>query len=161
MFPPSRIVCLTEETVETFYFFGEQDRIVDISGYVVRPPHARREKPRVSAFTSATVDKILAEARPRPDVLQSSSRHRRGSHPPRARRPRFNQQSVAGILNMIRMIGAIVGAKERAEGLVATLERRLVEVRERAKCPPRRPRVFFEGVGPSGWGPTRPKLRRA
>ena len=60
MFPPSRIVCLTEETVETLYLLGEQDRIVGISGYVVRPPEARREKPRVSAFTSANIDKILA-----------------------------------------------------------------------------------------------------
>jgi ABC-type Fe3+-hydroxamate transport system substrate-binding protein len=59
MFPPSRIVCLTEETVETLYLLGEQDRIVGISGYVVRPPQARREKPRVSAFTSANIDKIL------------------------------------------------------------------------------------------------------
>jgi iron complex transport system substrate-binding protein len=60
MFPPSRIVCLTEETVETLYLLGEQDRIVGISGYVVRPPQARREKPRVSAFTSANIDRILA-----------------------------------------------------------------------------------------------------
>ena len=59
MFPPSRIVCLTEETVETIYLLGEQDRIVGISGYVVRPPQARREKPQVSAFTSANIDKIL------------------------------------------------------------------------------------------------------
>jgi hypothetical protein len=60
MFPPTRIICLTEETVETLYLLGEQDRIVGISGYVVRPPQARREKPRVSAFTSANVDKFLA-----------------------------------------------------------------------------------------------------
>jgi iron complex transport system substrate-binding protein len=60
MFPPSRIVCLTEETVETLYLVGEQDRIVRISGYVVRPPRAPREKPRVSVFTSANIDKILA-----------------------------------------------------------------------------------------------------
>jgi iron complex transport system substrate-binding protein len=59
MFPPSRIVCLTEETVETLYLLGEQDRIVGISGYVVRPPQARREKPRVSAFTSANIAKCL------------------------------------------------------------------------------------------------------
>ena len=73
MFPPSRIVCLTEETVETLYLLGEQDRIVGISGYVVRPPQARREKPRVSAFTSANIDKIL-----RSDLVQ----------PARARGPR-------------------------------------------------------------------------
>jgi len=71
MFPPSRIVCLTEETVETLYLLGEQDRIVGISGYVVRPPQARREKPRVSAFTSANIEKIL--------VLQRSPSSRRTS----------------------------------------------------------------------------------
>jgi hypothetical protein len=70
MFPPRRIVCLTEETVETLYLLGEQDRIVGISGYVVRPPQARREKPRVSAFTSANIDKILAL---RPDLVLTFS----------------------------------------------------------------------------------------
>ena len=70
MFPPSRIVCLTEETVETLYLLGEQDRIVGISGYVVRPPQARREKPRVSAFTSANIDKILAL---KPDLVLTFS----------------------------------------------------------------------------------------
>ena len=70
MFPPSRIVCLTEETVETLYLLGEQDRIVGISGYVVRPPQARREKPRVSAFTSANIDKILAL---KPDLVPTFS----------------------------------------------------------------------------------------
>ena len=60
MFPPQRIVCLTEETVETLYLLGEQDRIVGVSGYAVRPPQVRREKPRVSAFTSADLPKILA-----------------------------------------------------------------------------------------------------
>jgi iron complex transport system substrate-binding protein len=59
-FPPSRIVCLTEETVETLYLLGEQDRIVGVSGYAVRPPQVRREKPRVSTFTSADIPKILA-----------------------------------------------------------------------------------------------------
>src|ERR1700759_3767733 len=88
MFPPSRIVCLTEETVETLYLLGEQDRIIGISGYVVRPPQARREKPRVSAFTSANIDKILALT---PDLvldlLRSPGRHCRGSHSTRAQRP--------------------------------------------------------------------------
>ena len=70
MFPPSRIVCLTEETVETLYLLGERDRIVGISGYVVRPPQARREKPRVSAFTSANIDKILAL---KPDLVLTFS----------------------------------------------------------------------------------------
>ena len=71
MFPPTRIVCLTEETVKTLYLLGEQDRIVGISGYVVRPPQARREKPRVNAFyTSANIDKILAL---KPDLVLTFS----------------------------------------------------------------------------------------
>ncbi|SRR6266404_703916 len=70
MFPPSRIVCLTEETVETLYLIGEQERIVGISAYVVRPPQARRDKPRVSAFTSANIEKILALA---PDLVLTFS----------------------------------------------------------------------------------------
>jgi iron complex transport system substrate-binding protein len=60
VFPPQRIVCLTEETVETLYLLGEEHRVVGISGFVMRPPQARREKPRVSAFTSADIPKILA-----------------------------------------------------------------------------------------------------
>jgi iron complex transport system substrate-binding protein len=145
MFPPSRIVCLTEETVETLYLLGEQDRIVGISGYVVRPPEARREKPRVSAFTSANIDKIIAL---RPDLVLTFSdlqgdivanliRYGLNVHA-------FNQRCVAGMLDMIRMLGAMVDADERAEELVATLEAGLVQGRTRAECLPRRPRVFFE-----------------
>jgi iron complex transport system substrate-binding protein len=145
MFPPTRIVCLTEETVETLYLLGEQDRIVGISGYVVRPPQARREKPRVSAFTSANIDKILAL---QPDLVLSFSdlqadiaadliRHGVEVHA-------FNQRTVAGILNMIRMVGAMVRANERAEELVGSLETRLVEARRWAEGLPKRPRVFFE-----------------
>jgi iron complex transport system substrate-binding protein len=70
MFPPRRTACLTEETVETLYLLGEQDRIVGISGYVVRPPQARREEPRVSAFSSANIDKILAL---KPDLVPTFS----------------------------------------------------------------------------------------
>jgi iron complex transport system substrate-binding protein len=112
MFPPSRIICLTEETVETLYLLGEQDRIVGISGYVVRPPQARREKPRVSAFTSANVDKILAL---KPDLVLTFSDLqaeivadliRRGLHV-----HVFNQRTVAGILDMVQMLGAMVDAK--------------------------------------------------
>jgi len=145
MFPPSRIVCLTEETVETLYLLGEQDRVVGISGYVVRPPQARREKPRVSAFTSAKIDKILAL---KPDLVLTFSdlqadiaadliRHGLDVHA-------FNQRSVAGILNMIRTVGALVDASEQAEQLVGKLEMGLTEARERASRLPRQPRVFFE-----------------
>ena len=145
MFPPTRIVCLTEETVETLYLLGEQDRIVGISGYVVRPPQARREKPRVSAFTSANIGKILAL---KPDLVLTFSDLQadiaadliRGGIEIHA----FNQRSIAGILDMIRMLGAMVDASERARQLVKMLETRLAGARSCAGRLPRRPRVFFE-----------------
>src|SRR5882724_9504159 len=144
-FPPRRIVCLTEETVETLYLLGEQDRIVGISGYVVRPRHVRREKPRVSAFTSANIDKILAL---RPDLVLTFSDLQADIVASLIRRGvavhAFNQRSVAGILDMIRMLGALVEASERAEELIRTLEARLGEARERADNLKKRPRVFFE-----------------
>jgi len=145
MFPPARIVCLTEETVETLYLLGEQDRIVGISGYVVRPPQARREKPRVSAFTSANIDKILAL---KPDLVLTFSDLQADIAADLIRRGldvhAFNQRSVAGILDMIRTVGAMVDANEQAQRLVSELETGLGEVRERARRLPMRPRVFFE-----------------
>jgi iron complex transport system substrate-binding protein len=145
MFPPSRIVCLTEETVETLYLLREQDRIVGISGYVVRPPQARREKPRVSAFTSANIDKILAL---RPDLVLTFSDLQADIAADLIRRGivvhAFNQRTVAGILDMILMVGAMVGASEEAFRLVSTLETRLADARSRAEQLPKRPRVFFE-----------------
>jgi iron complex transport system substrate-binding protein len=141
MFPPSRIVCLTEETVETLYLLGEQDRIIGISGYVVRPPQARREKPRVSAFTSANIDKILAL---KPDLVLTFSDLQADIAVDLIRRGldvhALNQRSVAGILDMIRMLGAMVDASERARQLVETLETRLAEVRSRAARLPKRQR---------------------
>ena len=145
MFPPNRIVCLTEETVETLYLLCEQDRIVGISGYVVRPPQARREKPRVSAFTSANIDKILAL---KPELVLTFSDLQADIVADLIRRGlnvhAFNQRSVAGILDMIRMLGAMVDASERARQLVETLETRLAEVRSRAARLPKHPSVFFE-----------------
>jgi iron complex transport system substrate-binding protein len=145
MFPPRRIVCLTEETVETLYLLGEQDRIVGISGYVVRPPQARREKPRVSAFTSANIDKILAL---KPDLVLTFSDLQADIAADLIRRGldlhAFNQRSVEGILDMIRTVGAMVDAGDRAGQLVALLEAGLAEARNRAACLPRQPRVFFE-----------------
>jgi iron complex transport system substrate-binding protein len=145
MFPPQRIVCLTEETVETLYLLGEQDRIVGISGYVVRPPQARREKPRVSAFTSANIDKILAL---KPDLVLMFSDLQADIAADLIRRGlnvhAFNQRSVVGILEMIQTVGALVDAMKPAHQLVATLEARVAEARNRAECLPKRPRVFFE-----------------
>jgi iron complex transport system substrate-binding protein len=145
MFPPRRIVCLTEETVETLYLLGEQDRIVGISGYVVRPPQARREKPRVSAFTSANIDKILAQ---KPDLVLTFSDLQADIVADLIRRGldvhAFNQRTIAEILDMIRMVGAMVGASDRADQLVTGLESRLAEARKHAEILERRPRVFFE-----------------
>jgi len=111
MFPLSRIVCLTEETVETLYLLGEQDRIVGISGYVVRPPQARREKARISAFTSANIDKIIALG---PDLVLTFSDLQADIAADLIRRGlavhAFNQRSVAGIPDLIRMLGVMVDA---------------------------------------------------
>src|SRR2546423_7646072 len=142
MFPPDRIVCLTEETVETLYLLGEQDRIVGISGYVVRPPQARREKPRVSAFTSANIEKILALKTDlvltfsdlQADIVTDLIRRGLDVHA-------FNQRSIAGILDMIRMLGAIVDASKRARQLVEGLETGLAEVRSSSARFQKRPRV--------------------
>src|SRR5438270_7636228 len=145
MFPPSRIVCLTEETVETLYLLGQQDHVVGISGYVVRPPEARREKPRVSAFTSANIDKILAL---RPDLVLTFSDLQADIAADLIRRGldvhAFNQRSVAGILDMIRTLGAMLDVSEQARQLVATLETNLAEARSRADRLAKRPKVFFE-----------------
>jgi iron complex transport system substrate-binding protein len=145
MFPPERIVCLTEETVETLYLLGEQDRIVGVSGYCVRPPEARRDKPRVSAFTSANIPKILEL---KPDLVLSFSDLQadivaaliRQGVPVHA----FNQRSIAEIFDMIRMLGALVGAADRAGELADDLATGLAAARRRAARLPRRPRVYFE-----------------
>src|SRR5919112_5049979 len=144
-FPPSRIVCLTEETVETLYLLGEEDRIVGVSGYAVRPAGVRREKPRVSAFISADFEKIIAL---KPDLVLTFSDLQADIAAELIRRNiavhAFNQRDVAGILDMIRTLGALVGAVDKAEALAVSLEDRLDAVRERAAALPRRPRVYFE-----------------
>ena len=145
MFPPSRIVCLTEETVETLYLLGEEHRIVGVSGYAVRPPRVRREKPRVSAFISADFEKIIAL---KPDLVLTFSDLQADIAAELIRRSiavhAFNQRDVAGIFAMIRTLGALVGAVEKAEALAVSLEDRLDAVREQAAALPRRPRVYFE-----------------
>ena len=141
---PERIVCLTEETTETLYLIGEGDRIVGVSGYTVRPPEARR-KPRVSAFINARFDKIEAL---RPDLVLAFSDLQADIAAELIRRGytvvTFNQRSVAEILQMIVIVGALVGRIDRAEALVAELSAGLDEIRASAEKLPRRPRVFFE-----------------
>jgi iron complex transport system substrate-binding protein len=141
---PTRIVCLTEETTETLYLLGEGARVVGISGYTVRPPEAR-SKPKVSAFINARFDKIEAL---KPDLVLAFSDLQADIAAELIRRGypvmTFNQRSVAEILQTIRMIGALVGAGERAEALASHLEAGLSDTRARAAALPRRPRVFFE-----------------
>jgi iron complex transport system substrate-binding protein len=141
---PSRIVCLTEETTETLYLLGAGDRVVGVSGYTVRPPEARK-KPRVSAFISAKFDKIEAL---RPDLVLAFSDLQADIAAELARRGFnvvvFNQRSVGDILQMIRMLGGLIGRADRAEALAATLEAGLERIREAAARFPRRPRVYFE-----------------
>lgn len=142
---PERIVCLTEETTETLYLLGEERRIAGISGYTVRPPRARREKPRVSAFSSANSERILAL---RPDLVIGFSDIQADIARDLIKRGLnvlvFNQRSVAEILDMIRTLGALVGAADRAAKLVAELEAGLEAIRAQADGLGRRPRVYFE-----------------
>jgi iron complex transport system substrate-binding protein len=144
-FPPRRIVCLTEETVETLYLLGEEERIVGVSGYAVRPPRVRREKPRVSAFISADLPKITALA---PDLVLAFSdlqadivagliRAGLAVHV-------FNQRDVAGILAMIRTLGALVDARAKADALADDLARRLDRIATDAARAATRPAVYFE-----------------
>lgn len=142
-FPPERIICLTEETVETLYLLGEDHRIVGVSGYAVRPPQVRREKPRVAAFTSADIPKILALE---PDLVLTFSDLQAPIVADLIREGvtvmAYNQRDIAGILAMIRHLGATVGAADRAEALAAGYEARLAAVAARATGP--RPTVYFE-----------------
>jgi iron complex transport system substrate-binding protein len=142
---PQRIVCLTEETVETLYLLGEEHRIVGVSGYAVRPPRVRREKPRVSAFISADVPKIMAL---QPDLVLTFSDLQADIAAELIRRGiavhAFNQRHIAGILAMIRTLGALVGAVDKAEMLARSLEDRLAQAKARAAGLTRRPKVYFE-----------------
>jgi iron complex transport system substrate-binding protein len=141
---PRRIVCLTEETTETLYLLGEGDRVAGVSGYTVRPPEARR-KPRVSAFTHARYEKIEALA---PDLVLGFSDLQGDIAADLVKRGYpvmlFNQRSIDEILQMILIVGGLVGRADRAAALVASLETGLDEVRTRAAALPSRPRVFFE-----------------
>src|SRR5689334_6955198 len=126
---PERIVCLTEETTETLYHLGQGDRIVGVSGYTVRPPEAR-QKPKISAFINARFDKIEAL---RPDLVLAFSDLQADLGAELVRRGipvvTFNQRSVADILQMIRMLGGLVGCQQRAAAVADELERGLDDVR--------------------------------
>jgi iron complex transport system substrate-binding protein len=142
---PERIVCLTEETTETLYRLGEERRIVGISGYTVRPPRARREKPRVSAFLSAKQDAIVAL---KPDLVLGFSDLQADIARDLAKAGLqvvlFNQRSVDEILSMVLVLASMVGAAERGAQLVEQLEDNLARVRSEASKLARRPRVYFE-----------------
>jgi iron complex transport system substrate-binding protein len=140
-----RIVCLTEETTETLYLLGEERRIVGISGFTVRPARARREKPRVAAFTSANIDKIAAL---KPDLVLGFSDLQAPIAAELIRQGIavhiFNQRSIAGILCMIRTLGGMVGCERGAAVLTAQLQRNLDDIAASAHALPHRPRVYFE-----------------
>jgi iron complex transport system substrate-binding protein len=141
---PQRIVCLTEETTETLYLLGQGDRVVGVSGYTVRPPEAR-QKPKVSAFINAKFDKIEAL---RPDLVLAFSDLQADLVAELARRGLnvvvFNQRSVAEILQMIRMLGGLIGCSREAEALADRLSAGLDDIRRAAARFQMRPRVFFE-----------------
>src|ERR1041385_4239972 len=143
-FPPRRMFCLTEETVETLYLLDEQDRIVGVSGYAVRPPQVRREKPRVSAFVSADIPKILALE---PDLVLAFSDLQAAIVADLVRAGVavhvFNQRDIAGILAMIRTLGALVGAAQRADQLANQYEQRLAQIAAMVRPAPK-PKVYFE-----------------
>jgi iron complex transport system substrate-binding protein len=142
---PQRIVCLTEEPTEVLYALGEQDRIVGISGFTVRPTRARKEKPRVSAFTSAKIDRILEL---QPDFVVGFSDIQADIAQALIKAGIevwiSNHRSVAGILAYIRRLGAMVGAAERAQRYAESLEQHVASVRLRSSTFSRRPRVYFE-----------------
>jgi iron complex transport system substrate-binding protein len=142
---PQRIVCLTEETTEWLYLLGEERRIVGISGYTVRPRRARAEKPKVSAFLSAKIDKILAL---QPDCVFGFSDLQADIAAELIRQgiqvTVFNQRSVAEIFSMLYQVAAMVGQGQRGVQLMQTMQTQLLEIQTAAARLPRRPRIYFE-----------------
>src|SRR4051812_9128449 len=142
---PSRIVCLTEETTEWLYLLGEEARIVGISGYTVRPRRAREEKPKVSAFLTAKIEKILEVE---PDCVFGFSDLQADIASELARRgvqvTIFNQRSVGEIFSMLYQVAAMVGRAERGVELLAQFRARLDDIARAAAALPRRPRLYFE-----------------
>jgi iron complex transport system substrate-binding protein len=141
---PERIICLTEETTETLYLLGEGDRVVGISGYTVRPPEAR-QKPKVSSFLHARYEKIESL---KPDLILAFSDLQSEITNDLVKRGypvfTFNQRSVAEILQMIRILGGIVGVPDKADALATELQAGLDAIRHRSATFQRRPRVYFE-----------------
>ncbi len=142
---PRRIVCLTEEPTEVLYALGEEHRIVGISGFTVRPPRARKEKPKVSAFTSAKIGEIL---KLQPDLAIGFSDIQADIARELIKAGVevwiSNHRSVDGILAYIRRLGAMVGAHEKAEAYAQTAEQHIAEIRTAAALQSRRPKVYFE-----------------
>ena len=142
---PQRIVCLTEEPTEWLYLLGEERRIVGISGYTVRPPRAREEKPKVSAFLSAKIDKIVEL---QPDCVIGFSDLQADIASQLVKKgiqvTIFNQRSVLEIFSMLYQLAAIVGQEARGLALIDGMQRRLLAIEQAAAALPRRPRVFFE-----------------
>jgi len=142
---PKRIICLTEETTEMLYLLGEQDRIVGVSGFTVRPPQARKEKPKVSAFTSAKIDKIL-ELKPdlvlgfsdlQADIAADLVRHGVNVHV-------FNQRSIEEILGMIQTLGAMVGCHDKASQWIDNIVGKIDAIKEEVSTRDIKPKVYFE-----------------
>ena len=144
-FGPQRIVCLTEEPTEWLYMLGEERRIVGISGYTVRPPRAREEKPKVSAFLSARIDKIIDL---KPDCVIGFSDLQADIASQLVKKgiqvTIFNQRSVAEIFSMMYQLAAMVGQEARGRELMHGMQQRLLEIEQTAANLKRRPRVFFE-----------------
>ena len=142
---PQRIVCLTTETVEVLYMLGEQDRIVGISGYTTRPAIARQEKPKIAAFTSAKIDKILAL---KPDLVLGFSNLQADIAATLIKAGVevhvFNQRSIDDILRMILTTGRLVGASQRAESIVRDIQQQIEVARESAANLARKPKIYFE-----------------
>lgn len=142
---PRRIVCLTEEATEWLYLLGEEERIVGISGYTVRPRRAREEKPKVSAFLTAKIDKILAL---QPDCVFGFSDLQADIAAELVRKgvqvTIFNQRSVEEIFAMLYQVAAMVGRADEGLRRLEAMRSRLLEIEAAASALPRRPRVFFE-----------------
>ena len=127
--PPERIICLSNETVETIYLLGEEKRIVGVTGFAVRPMRVRREKPRISSFKSANIAEILDL---KPDIIFTFSDVQADLSSELIRAGLnvfcFNQRSVEGILSMITMIGAMLNCREKAEDLTSKIKKKYSKI---------------------------------